>query len=156
MREPKADSKKIANRFRAQIHLNNLPFPDVTAKTNSWWTRAEYKRIQDGIVQYRLAKETIQQSKFFKPSGHRLMPDEKSCISTKFKPHASSESEKNSIVHEMTKSRPSSRLSDISSSLFMHPDDFIPPSRCNSPLRMYRMENREVAVQETNSPDWRN
>ncbi|KAJ3273770.1 hypothetical protein HDV01_003897 [Terramyces sp. JEL0728] len=131
--EKKVEKSQIVERFNIHIHKARLKPKtssqlSIKARTVSWWTRQEYKAIDENIQKYRYEKSERQRaksektSKLFKNNVHsNLEYAEIAYTSSKMKRNTANDDTSHAQNHWFESSRPSSRAySDSQSSMFMN------------------------------------
>ncbi|KAJ3258369.1 hypothetical protein HK103_003657 [Boothiomyces macroporosus] len=130
--ERKEEKQHIIERFNIHIHNNkhkqkNNSNLSIKARTSSWWTRQEYKAIDENILRYRYEKQEKQKAKaeskrpFRNKVSENLDYTEIAYTSSKFKRNPDNDANSTAQNHWFESSRPSSRAySDSQSSMFMN------------------------------------
>jgi hypothetical protein len=74
--EPKIEPRKVTGRFSVVYHPK-AAYQDVNPKTNTWWSRKEYRSIRNNICDYRQGKKRAKdvekmKSKPFRPTSANI------------------------------------------------------------------------------------
>ncbi|KAJ3322699.1 hypothetical protein HDV06_002750 [Boothiomyces sp. JEL0866] len=130
--EKKAEKPHIVERFNIHIHKSRFKpkansHLSIKARTISWWTRQEYKDIDENIQRYRFEKQERQRVKsestppFRNKVNENLEYAEIAYTSSKFRRNPEIGPSSTAQNHWFESSRPSSRAySDSQSSMFMN------------------------------------